>query len=83
MLEKVMQKGWKSGPKWSQNGVQNRLKIDPKINQKIIWKTMPFKEISKMVKPPKLPTIQQDYLQVVYLNITYLNKNQTIWETTD
>ena len=34
MLEKVMQKGWKSGPKWSQNGVQNRLKIDPKINQK-------------------------------------------------
>ena len=44
---------------------------------------MPFKEISKMVKPPKLPTIQQDYLQVVYLNITYLNKNQTIGETTD
>ena len=35
MLEKVMQKGWKSGPKWSQNGVQNRLKIDPEINQKI------------------------------------------------
>ena len=35
MLEKVMQKGWKSGPKWSQNGVQNRLKINPKINQKI------------------------------------------------
>ena len=44
---------------------------------------MPFKEISKMAKSPKLPTIQQDYLQVVYLNITYLNKNQTIGETTD
>jgi len=34
MLEKVMQKGWKSGPKWSQNGVQNRSKIHLKINQK-------------------------------------------------
>ena len=44
---------------------------------------MPFKEISKMVKSPKLPTIQQDYLQVVYLNITYLNENQTIAETID
>ena len=42
MLEKVMQKGWKSGPKWSQNGVQNRLKIDSKNNQKIDVKNDAF-----------------------------------------
>ena len=87
MLEKVMQKGWKSGPKWSQNGVQNRLKINHKINQQIMRKRMPFGSVFSTFfvngKSPKLPTIQQDYLQVVYLNITYLNKNQTIWETTD
>ena len=35
MREKVMQKLWKSCPKWNHNGVQNRLKIDQKINQKI------------------------------------------------
>ena len=35
MLEQVMQKGWTNGPKWSQTGIQNRLKINPKINQKI------------------------------------------------
>ena len=29
-----MQKGWKSDPKWSQNGVQNRSKINQQINQK-------------------------------------------------
>ena len=34
MLEKVMQKGWKSDPKWSQNGVQNRLKINQKHDAK-------------------------------------------------
>ena len=161
MLENVIQKGWKSCPKWSQNGLQNRSKIHPKINQKndanvgpkimifwvclrkgdfmkmlvlpgkykafwgialqksinnssknhqkiikdscskkwckkdgnvvqngakmgskigqksiqksikkSMWKSMPFKEISITAKSPKLPTFQQDYLQVVYLNIT-------------
>ena len=65
-----MQKGWKSGPKWSQNGVQNRLKI----NQQIMRKRMPFGSVFSTFfvngKSPELPTIQQDYLQVVYLNIT-------------
>ena len=42
MLEKVMQKGWKSDPKRSQNGVQNRFKINPKINQKIDVKNDAF-----------------------------------------
>ena len=37
MLEQVMQKWWKNGPKWSQHGVQNRFKIHPTINQKQTW----------------------------------------------
>ena len=82
MLEKVMQKLWKSGPKCKMGSKIAQKSIQKSI-KKSMWKSMPFKEISKMVKSPKLPTIQQDYLQVVYLNITYLNKNQTIWETTD
>ena len=73
---KVVQNGAKMGSKTAQKSIQKSIK-------KSMWKSMPFKEISKMVKSPKLPTIQQDYLQVVYLNITYLNKNQTIGETTD
>ena len=73
---KVVQNGAKMGSKIAQKSIQKSIK-------KSMWKSMPFKEISKMVKSPKLPTIQQDYLQVVYLNITYLNKNQTIGETTD
>ena len=35
-------------------------------------------------KSPKLPTIQQDYLQVVYLNITYCNEqNLTVWRNNE
>ena len=70
MLEKVMQKWWNNCPKWNQNGskiIQNSIQ---KSIKKSMWKSVPFKEISKTVKSPKLPTIQQDYLQVVYLNIT-------------
>ena len=72
----MVQNGANMGSKIAQKSIQKSIK-------KSMRKSMPFKEISKMAKSPKLPTIQQDYLQVVYLNITYLNKNQTIWETTD
>ena len=66
-----MQKGWKSGPKLSPNGVQNRLKINPKINQTHDAKKDAFSgTFSVNGKSLKLPTIQQDYPQVVYLNIT-------------
>ena len=37
-----MQKGWKSILKWSQNGVQNRSKIDTKIDQQIDVKNDAF-----------------------------------------
>jgi len=77
MVEKEMQKGWQNCPKWSQNGVLNRLKINPQIIQKIDAKKGAFSgTFSVNGKSLKLPTIQQDYLQAVYLNITYLNKTK-------
>ena len=73
---KVVQNGAKMGSKIAQKSIQKSI-------NKSMRKMMPFELFSVMAKSPKLPTIQQDYLQVVYLNITYLNKNQTIGETTD
>ena len=60
---RVVQNGAKMGSKTAQKSIQKSIK-------KSMWKMMPFELFSIMAKSPKLPTIQQDDLQVVYLNIT-------------